>query len=55
MPVEARKPTRRVEMNALGAIIIGTGQSGPSLAHRLADAGRAPLLVCEQQKAEIHG
>ena len=32
-------------MKAFDAIIIGTGQSGPSLAHRLADAGMRVAII----------
>src|SRR5262245_18645110 len=36
---------RRVKMKAFDAIIIGTGQSGPSLAHRLAGAGMRVAII----------
>src|SRR5262245_63963830 len=36
---------RRDKMKAFDAIIIGTGQSGPSLAHRLAGAGMRVAII----------
>src|SRR5215470_4193039 len=35
----------RPAMPAFDAIVIGTGQAGPSLAHRLADAGRRVAVI----------
>jgi pyruvate/2-oxoglutarate dehydrogenase complex dihydrolipoamide dehydrogenase (E3) component len=38
-------PLSEVDMRKLDAIVIGAGQSGPSLAVRLANAGRSVALI----------
>src|SRR5512133_2936391 len=45
----SRGSARRIAMTHFDAIVIGTGQSGPSLAHRIAKEGRR-VAIAERKR-----